>query len=74
VYVVIDRQCLVCGMLGCECAQLTASYVHVQLDAESREVYKQEQRRVKQQQKLAEEERQRMKDFDDYLVLAKYNP
>jgi hypothetical protein len=74
VYVVIDRQCLVCGVLGCEFTQLTASYVHVQLDAESREVYKQEQRRVKQQQKLAEEERQRMKDFDDYLVLAKYNP
>lgn len=45
-----------------------------QHDSEDREAYKAERRHFRQQKKIAEEERQRMKDFDDYLVLAKYNP
>jgi hypothetical protein len=39
-----------------------------------RETYKQEMREAREQQQIAEQERKRMKDFDEYLVLAKYNP
>ncbi len=31
-------------------------------------------RNARKQQAIAEEERKRMQDFDDYLVLAKFNP
>jgi hypothetical protein len=40
----------------------------------NRETYKQEMREAREQQQIAEQERKRMEDFDEYLVLAKYNP
>lgn len=46
----------------------------LQTKKEDKDATLKEKKRIEAQQKLAEEERRRMKEFDDYLVLAKYNP
>ena len=45
-----------------------------QTKKEDKDATLREKKRIQAQQKLAEEERRRMKEFDDYLVLAKFNP
>jgi len=50
------------------------SCLSLQAQAENKETYKREQREARAQLEIAAQERQRMKEFEDYLVLAKYNP
>lgn len=53
----------------------TKEYTRLQqTKKEDKETTLKEKKRIQLQQKIAEEERRRMKEFDDYLVLAKYNP
>ncbi len=49
-------------------------HTFVKTNKDDKEHRLKEKKHEASQQRIAEQERQRMKEFDDYLVLAKYNP
>lgn len=57
------------------CANFILTFLALlQAKKDDKEARLKENKRVEHHLRVAEEERRRMKEFDDYLVLAKYNP